>query len=118
MDAKRKTNVRMTTKRLAQIEQLAKEGWCDAEIGRRLGIDTSTARRWRIKFGLPVGKKGRTYPARRYTVYERKTSRYLFEGTGKEIADFLGLSRKTIYAYIHLTLKGKVKKYEFYEVTG
>lgn len=106
----------MTTKTLAKIESLAKEGWCDAEIGRRLGIDTSTARRWRIKLGLLVGKNGRTYPARRYTVYERKTSRYLFEGTGKEIADFLGLSKKTIYSYIHLTMIGKTKKYEFCEV--
>ena len=49
-------------------------------------------------------------------MYERKTSRYLFEGTGKEIADFLGLSRKTIYSYIHLTMIGKTKKYEFCEV--
>lgn len=106
----------MTTKTLAQIEGMAREGWCDAEIGRRLGLEQKTVWRWRSRAGLPPGKKGRAYPARRYTVYDRKTSRYLLEGTGKEIADFLGLSRKTIYAYIYQTLKGKAKKYEFCEV--
>lgn len=107
----------MTTGTLAKIEELAREGWCDAEIGRRLDIDTKTAQRWRVRYGIPCGKKGRTYPAKRYTVYDRATSQYLFEGTGKEIADFLGLSRKTIYSYIYLTLKGKGKKYTFCEVT-
>ena len=106
----------MTTKLLAQIEELARDGWCDAEIGRRLGIDTTTARRWRVRLGIANGKKGRKYPAKRYTVYDGKSSCYLFEGTGKEIADFLGLSRKTIYSYIHLALLGKVKKYVFCEV--
>lgn len=108
----------MTTKSLAQLIDLVQEGWCDAEIGRRLGVDTSTARRWRVREGLPVGKKGRVSHPRIYTVYDRKTSRYLFEGTGREIADFLGLSRKTIYSYINRTLSGQTYKYEFCEVFG
>ena len=107
----------MTTKMLSQLESWAREGICDAEIGRRLGLNAKTVWTWRTRAGLKPGKKERRYPARRYTVYDRATSQYLFEGTGKEIADFLGLSRKTIYSYIYLTLKGKGKKYTFCEVT-
>lgn len=107
----------MTTKTIVKIEQLARDGWCDAEIGRMVGVDTSTARRWRIKAGVEPGKNGRRYPARKYAVYDAKSTEFLVEGTAKEIAEFLGLKRSGMYSTIYRSLRGQLNKYEFCEVT-
>ncbi len=108
----------MTTKLLAQIEQLSRDGWCDAEIGRRLGIDTKTVQRWRSKAGLTPGKKGRAGGAGRamYTFYLRTTGEYLCEGTVEECAAALGLQRCSMHNIISRTRKGALKKYEIYKV--
>lgn len=106
----------MTTKLLAQIEELAREGWCDAEIGRIVGIDQKTVWRWRVKAGLTPGKKGRQYPAKKYIFYNRRTSEFLVEGTAKECAAFLGLKESSIYSQIYHTRKGRLKKYEIFVV--
>lgn len=106
----------MTTKLLSEIKRLACDGWCDAEIARRLGIRAAVARKWRAKSGLPRGKKGMLYKRKVYSVYNGKTSQFLFEGHTDEIAQFLGLSTKSIYCCICRCKSGKNKKYEFYEV--
>ena len=49
----------MTTKTLAKIEQLAREGFCDTEIARRVGQKYQAVRYWRIKAGVPKGNAGK-----------------------------------------------------------
>lgn len=106
----------MTTKLLARIEGLARDGWCDSEIGRRLGIDTKIVRLWRMKAGIPIGKKGKRITTKRYSFYNRRTSEFLVEGTAKECAVFLGLKESSIHSLIYHTRKGRLQKYEIYEV--
>lgn len=106
----------MTTKLLQQIQQMARDGWCDAEIARRLGIHVSVARSWRVKAGLPYGRKGMRNKTKCYAVYDGKTSDFLFEGTIEEVAQFLGKTMGGIYSCISRNKSGKLRKYEFYEV--
>lgn len=106
----------MTTKMLAQIETLAREGWCDSEIGRRLGISNEVVGPWRMKAGIPIGKKGKRIPTKRYSFYNRRTSEFLVEGTAKECAAFLGLKESSIHSLIYHTRKGRLQKHEIYEV--
>lgn len=106
----------MTTKLLAQVEALAREGWCDSEIGRRLGISNGVVRLWRMKAGIPIGKKGKRIPTKRYSFYNRRTSEFLVEGTTKECAAFLGLKESCIKSLIYHIRKGRLKKYEIHEV--
>lgn len=108
----------MTTKTLAEIERLARSGWCDAEIARRTGQTHKVAREWRIKLGLPIGKKGKkaAKTARRYTFYDRRTTRYLCEGTARECAEALGLKVNSVESIICRTRNGIRTKYEIYEV--
>lgn len=106
----------MTTRLLAEIKRLSCDGWCDAEIARRMGINQGVVRIWRTKAGLPYGRKGMHHKKKVYAVYDGKTSEFLTEGTIEEVARFLGKTMQGIYCCICRCKSGKSKKYEFYEV--
>ena len=108
----------MTTKQLAEVLRLAKEGYCDTAIGLRVGVSVSSVRYWRTKEGIPVGKKEDNRGTKRnvYVFYDRKSSQYLCEGTVPQIANALGISPKSIHSIISRTRSGALKKYEIFGV--
>lgn len=108
----------MTTKTLMQIEALACDGWCDAEIARRTGCTHHTVRYHRTNAGIPPGENGRSGDKpKRYTAYDKRTSEYLYEGTIRELATALGLTLSSAKSIVNRTRRGMLNKYEFYEVT-
>lgn len=107
----------MTTKMLTQIEQLAREGWCDTEISRRTGRAIAVVRYWRTKVGIPRGRKGnRNLSAKRYAVYDGKTTQFVIEGDVRECAEYMGIKVTTFRNYKWKFEQGRYKKYEIYEV--
>lgn len=108
----------MTSKTFVEICRLAREGYCDAEIGRRVGEDHAKVRYWRIKAGIPAGERNRGHfpSVKIYTFYNRRTSEYLCEGTVNQCAAALGLSPRTVYSVISRVRNGIQTKYEVHEV--
>lgn len=102
----------MTTKTLAQIRDMNRAGHSDAEICRKLGLPYATVNCWRKKSGLPRNKVTRM---KQYAFYDRKTSKFLYEGNVLECAEYLGLSAKSMPNTIFRSRNG-LGKYEVYEV--
>ncbi len=105
----------LTTADIAQVKKLAEAGMCDAAIARDLGLSYKTVRNWRTSMGLPVGGKGHSR-TKRYTIYDKHTSQFLFEGTPKECAKYLGVKLCTMYSYISYSRNGGRIIYDIHEV--
>ena len=103
----------MTTRQFMELRRMNQAGLNDHIIAETLGIPQTTVWYNRNKLGLPVVKRKRH---KRYTVYNGKTSEYLIEGTAKECADWLGLTREGFNSAFGLFRKGQYKKYEIYLV--
>lgn len=90
---------KVTTKMLEYIRRRNLEGASDPQIGRELSLSPSTVWQHRVSLGLPKNDhKGR--PLNTYTVYRRRTSEYVCEGTAAEISKLLGIKVKTIYSTV------------------
>lgn len=103
----------MTTKQVSELRRMNKAGLNDHIIAETLGLPQNTVWYNRSNLGLPVNHKRRY---RRYEVYDGKTTEYLFEGTARECAEWMGLTKKGFNSAFALFGKGKYRKYEIYEV--
>ena len=105
----------LTTKTISEIARLNAEGLNDEEIADVLGMKRCTVHYWRsIKLGLPNTGHYRT--AKRFTVYDGKTTQFLVEGTIKEICAALGMAYITFQHAKTAFERGRYYKYEIYEV--
>lgn len=81
----------MTTRQIAEVERMNRLGLNDHIIAEALDLPQNTVWYCRNNLGLPVNK-GQRRP--RYTVYDGKTGQYLFEGTSRECADWMGIQQR------------------------
>lgn len=100
----------MTTKTLDEIKRLHGDGMVDREIADELGISLATVYRWRTKEGL-TANRGKE----RYTVYDRKTSSFLVEGTAQKCSEFLGIKPTSFRHAVCCFRSGRGGKYEIYK---
>lgn len=78
----------MTTKKLQTILDMVDRGCLQKDIAKEVNVSVSTVSFWARR----CGKKRipRRYCLKMYTVYS-KDGQYIFEGTGRECADYLGI---------------------------
>lgn len=95
-----------------RIKRLSENGLYDREIAKRVGISARRVSYWRKKLGI-IRPKGAQYHTL-YTMYDGKTSEYLFEGTVAECANFAGIQEATIRQYRSRFLAGQKPKYEIH----
>lgn len=103
----------VTTKQVSQLRRMNQAGLNDYIISERLGVPVRTVCYNRNKLGLTVNQKRRY---RRYEVYDGKTTEYLFEGTARECAERMGITKTGFNRAFQEFFKGNYKKYEIYEV--
>lgn len=101
----------MTTKMLAELERLHGEGLIDREIAEEIGVGIHIVQYWRTKEGLKPNRL-----STRYTVYDRRTSAFIVEGTSEVCSAFLGIKRKSFISNACRFWKGQDGKYEIYKV--
>lgn len=78
----------MTTKKLQTILDMVDRGEKQKDIAAAVNVSPSTVSIWARKYGrirIP-----RRYCMKMYTVYD-KAGAYIFEGTARECADYLGI---------------------------
>lgn len=95
-----------------RIKRLSEDGLYDREIAKLVGISAHRVSYCRKKLGIlrPRGAQYHTL----YTMYDGKTSEYLFEGTVAECANFAGVQESTIRQYRSRFLAGQKPKYEIH----
>lgn len=77
----------MTTKKLQAILDMVDQGLLQKEIAKAANVSISTVSIWARRYGRI--RPTRTC-AKVYTVYD-KEGQYIFEGTGRECAEFFGI---------------------------
>ncbi len=105
---------KVTAKTLEHIRRRNAEGASDPQIARELGLSPPTVWKYRQQFKLPSNRT-RGHPVKTYTVYNRRTSEYICEGTSFEIAELLGIKRQTVYSAISRS-KRNIGGYKWYIV--
>lgn len=78
----------MTTKKLQTILDMVDRGEKQKDIAAEVNVSVSTVSKWARKYGR-VQIPRRTC-VKVYTVYD-KAGQYVFEGTARECADYLGI---------------------------
>lgn len=101
----------MTTKQLDALVLFHSEGYVDRQIADEIGIKECKVRYWRTKLGLAPNRTNK-----RFTVYDRKTSEFVFEGTLLAVCDYLGISCVAFRSRRRRFNAGAKGKYEIYEV--
>lgn len=104
----------MTSRQIAEVRRMNRAGMNDSAIADVLGLPQNTVWYCRTRMGLPVVLEKRN--TMRYTVYDGKTSEYLFEGTARECAERMGIERQSFNRAHSLFLRGRYRKYEIYAV--
>lgn len=104
----------MTTKNLQSILDMVDQGLLQKEIAKAANVSISTVSIWARRYG-------RIRPTRTctkvYTVYD-KEGQYIFEGTGRECAEFLGITYQYFrFLYSQYQRYGK-GRYEVYAEVG
>lgn len=106
----------MTTKTFEKIKELNAKGLCDADIARELGIPYQHVRYWRMKVSADNGSVRLRPWAKRYMVYDGKTTQFFTEGTAAECAARMGIKRTSFHRIKVEFDRGNYHKYEIYEV--
>lgn len=100
----------MTTKTLTEIKRLHGEEMVDREIANEIGVSLHTVYYWRSKMGL-APNRGKE----RYTVYDRKTSNFLVEGSAEQCSAYLGIKLASFRHAVCCFRQGQGGKYEIYK---
>ena len=97
--------------------ELYHEGLMDVEIAEIMGVKAPTVRARRVRMGLP---KNTTYHrfTQRFSVHDGNTLEFLFEGTVREIAEYMGIKPVSVRSNIWRCRHGVVCRYLIYEVTA
>ena len=77
----------MTTKKLQIILDMVDRGCLQKDVARAANVSISTVSIWARRYGRIRPKRS---CAKAYTVYG-KDGQYVFEGTARECADYLGI---------------------------
>lgn len=100
----------ITTKTLAEIERLHEKGMVDREVANEIGVSLHTVYYWRSKIGLVPNRE-----KERYTVYDRKTSDFLVEGSARQCSAYLGIKLASFRHAVCCFRRGQGGKYEIYK---
>lgn len=104
----------MTDTEKQKIKQLHGNGCSTKEIAAAMGWAYGKTYSSVRRLGLLANYEGRE---KLYTVYDKRTSEYICEGTAIECAKWLGYaSVNCFYCIVCRAKKGEHKKYEIYEV--
>ena len=78
----------MTSKKLQTILDMVDRGCLQKDIAKAVNVSASTVSIWARKYGRV--RTPRQYCRKLYTIYD-KDGQYVFEGTARECADYLGI---------------------------
>ena len=105
----------MTTKQMLAAKKMVENGVSFRDASKALEIPYNTLASWCSKNGLrSKAKRGRR--KKTYTVYLRKDSSYIVEGTAERCAEVMGIKVSSFRSAITRTKNGELSKYDFYEV--
>lgn len=99
----------------SDILELWNEGCMDIEIAEILGRSYQGIRMHRIELGLERNPTKRRNQ-KRFSIYHRDSSSFIFEGTIKEISAHTGLAEQTLRCYMCRQKNGERPHYELFEV--
>ena len=104
----------MTTKNLQSILDMVDQGLLQKEIAKAANVSISTVSIWARRYG-------RIRPTRTctkvYTVYD-KDGYYIFEGTARECADYLGIQYQSFRRMASQYQRYGIGRYEIYAEVG
>ena len=104
----------MTAELLEQIREMNGQGLNDAIIAERIYCSDSTVGNWRRRLNLPPAGINRT--KKLYAIYDGKTTQFLMEGSARECAEYMGITKSAFHSHKARFERGEYKKYEIYEV--
>ena len=99
----------------SDILELHGEGLMNIEIAEILGVTPSAISNRMKDMGLEHNETRRR-GAKRYQVYDSKTSQFVMEGTLRELAEMFGINRVTAHTHLHNYRVGRGCRWEFHEV--
>lgn len=105
----------MTTKKLQTILDMVDRGCLQKDIAKAVNVSISTVSIWARKYGRV--RMPRRYCLKMYTIYD-KDGQYVFEGTARECADYLGVQYQSFRRMASQYQKYGKGRYEIYAEAG
>ena len=104
----------MTTKKLQAILDMVDQGLLQKEIAKAANVSISTVSIWARRYGRIRPKRT---CAKVYTIYD-KDGQYVFEGTARECADYLGIQYQSFRRMASQYQRYGKGRYEIYAEVG